>query len=82
MKFFIKDIFSKCDQLVTFTEEILNENIHFLCCDNFPVAPTTLQSVYFEEREEEYLSHADKVIIFVAKGFHSSLLPQKLTVKN
>ena len=38
MKFFIKDLFSKCDQicrklgdLVTFTEEILNEKLHFLC---------------------------------------------------
>ena len=36
MKFFIKDIFSKCDQihrkldLVAFAEEILNENLHFL----------------------------------------------------
>ena len=39
MKFFIKDFFSKCDQirsflrtaLVTFTEEILNGKLHFLC---------------------------------------------------
>ena len=34
MKFSIKDFFSKCDQfpadLVTFTEEILNENLNFL----------------------------------------------------
>ena len=34
-KFFIKDFFSKCDQffeeMVTFTEEILNGKIHFLC---------------------------------------------------
>ena len=37
MKFSIKDIFSKCDQirkklriLVTFTVEILNRNFHFL----------------------------------------------------
>ena len=28
MKFSIKDFFSKCD-LVTFTEEILNEKLHF-----------------------------------------------------
>ena len=46
MKFSIKDFFSKCDQirsflratadLVTFTEEILIGNLHFLCsvaCD-------------------------------------------------
>ena len=38
MKFSIKDFFSKCDQirrklLVTFTEEILNGNLHFLFCD-------------------------------------------------
>ena len=36
MKFSIKDFFSKCDQfsadLVTFTEEILNGKLHFLCC--------------------------------------------------
>ena len=30
MKFSIKDFFSKCD-LVTFTEEILNGKLHFLC---------------------------------------------------
>ena len=30
MKFFIKDFFSKCDQ-ITFTEEILNGKLHFLC---------------------------------------------------
>ena len=34
MKFSIKDFFRKCDQtadLVTFTEEILNGKLHFLC---------------------------------------------------
>ena len=38
MTFSIKDLFSKCDQipqetaeLVTFTEEILNEKLHVLC---------------------------------------------------
>ena len=35
MKFLINDFFSKCDQirtdLVTFTEEIINEKLHFLC---------------------------------------------------
>ena len=38
MKFFIKDFLSKCDQIsrkradfVTFTEEILNGKLHFLC---------------------------------------------------
>ena len=30
MKFSIKDFFIKCD-LVTFTEEILNGKLHFLC---------------------------------------------------
>ena len=39
MKFAIKDFFSKCDQictvdLVTFTEEILNGKLHFLCSQN------------------------------------------------
>ena len=36
MKFSIKDFFSKCDQaayLVTFTEEILNGKLHFLCSE-------------------------------------------------
>ena len=38
MNFFMKDFFSKCDQirsflpdLVTFTEEILNGKLYFLC---------------------------------------------------
>ena len=31
MKFSITDFFSKCDQLVTFTEEICDGKIHFLC---------------------------------------------------
>ena len=29
MKFSIKDFFSKCDQMVAFTEEILNGKFHF-----------------------------------------------------
>ena len=41
MKFSIKDFFSKCDQippqktadLVTFTAEILNGKLHFLCSE-------------------------------------------------
>ena len=33
MNFFIKDFFSKCDQIRSFTEEILNEKLHFLCSD-------------------------------------------------
>ena len=33
---FIKDFFSKCNLgLVTFTEEVLNEKLHFICCANF-----------------------------------------------
>ena len=38
MKFSIKDFFSKCDQLhslVTFTEEIINRKLHFLCSDGY-----------------------------------------------
>ena len=41
MKFLIKDFFSKCDQIrrelricFTFTEEILNRKLHFLCSAN------------------------------------------------
>ena len=38
MRFSIKDFFSNCDQirtadLVTYTEEILNGKLHFLCCE-------------------------------------------------
>ena len=35
MKFSITDFFSKCDpaDLVTFTEEIRNRKLHFLCSD-------------------------------------------------
>ena len=40
MKFSINDFFSKCDQirtdLVKFTEEIINRNLHFLCSDITP----------------------------------------------
>ena len=39
MKFSIKDFFSKCDletaDLATFTEEIYNEKLHFLCSVHF-----------------------------------------------
>ena len=41
MKFSIKDFFRKCDQIrrcpadfVTFTEEILNRKLYFLCSEN------------------------------------------------
>ena len=44
MKFSIKDFFSKCDQirrflvtLVTFTEEVLNGKLYFLCSVNYYV---------------------------------------------
>ena len=43
MKFSIKDFFSKCDQirkntadLITFTEEIVNGELHFLCSNTQP----------------------------------------------
>ena len=48
MKFSIKDFFSKCDHnprfsvdLVTFTEEIHNEKLHFLCSDIFTTIAET-----------------------------------------
>ena len=31
MKFSINDFFSKCDKIFTFTEEILNGKLRFLC---------------------------------------------------
>ena len=55
MKFCIKDFFSKCDQihrklqvLVTFTEEILNAKLHFLCNDKL----TGLKKTNFEKAVE------------------------------
>ena len=33
MKFSIKDFFSKCADLVKFSEEKLNEKLHFLCSE-------------------------------------------------
>ena len=34
--FSIKDLFSKCDQICSFfTEEIINEKLHFLCSANY-----------------------------------------------
>ena len=32
MKFSIKNFFSKCDQICTVTEEILNGKLHFFFC--------------------------------------------------
>ena len=49
MKFSIKDFFSKWDQirrkldLVTFTEEILNGKLHFLCNENMSFKKTGLR---------------------------------------
>ena len=55
MQFCIKDFFSKCDQirrklqvLVTFTEEILNAKLHFLCNDKL----TGLKKTNFEKAVE------------------------------
>ena len=64
MKFSINDFFSKCDQidrqfpadLVTFTEEILNRKIHFLCsvkvqlCVVSLVHGTILHSILTDEQ--------------------------------
>ena len=39
MKFSINDFFSKCEltaDLITFTEEILNGKLHFLCSERYP----------------------------------------------
>ena len=33
LKFFVKDFFINCDQICTFTEEILNGKLHYLCSD-------------------------------------------------
>ena len=59
MKFSIKDFFSKCDpnlretaDLVTFTEEILNGKLHFLCSVIlFGVIP---QEIYCDTKSENY----------------------------
>ena len=52
MNFSIKNFFSKCDQicsfladLVTFTEEILNAKLHFLCRVNWKACFFNLQDI-------------------------------------
>ena len=48
MKFPIKDFFSKCDQildLVTFAEEILNGELHFLCSDRLVFENADLEEI-------------------------------------
>ena len=56
MKFSIKDFFSKCDQirsfletahLVIFTEEILNEKLHFLCSEITKKAAVMIYSLIY-----------------------------------
>ena len=46
MKFSIKDFFSKCafgtTNLVTFTKEILNRKLHFLCSDITTTSSTNI----------------------------------------
>ena len=37
MKFCIKDFFRKCDQIRSFTEEILNGKPHFLCSESWGI---------------------------------------------
>ena len=66
MKFTIKDFFSKCDQkpqehadLVTFTKEILNGKLHFLCivtdhflaifCPSFQNLPPYTKAIVFSQ---------------------------------
>ena len=46
MKFSVKDFFSKCDQILTFTKEVLNGKLPFLCSEfcafhNFRIASNT-----------------------------------------
>ena len=65
MKFFIKDFFSKCDQiLVKFTEEILIGKRHFLCSlviDNLSV--------------RMYVNQMENITTFqIKKGYYLELL--------
>ena len=61
MKFSIKNFFSKCDQikfpadLVTFTKDILNEKLHFLCNVSVATASIDISNfMKFYERLELY----------------------------
>ena len=60
MKFAIKDFFSKCDQirrpvdLVTFTEEILNRNLHFFMQCKFQATCSTQKYKIFINKKFEY----------------------------
>ena len=65
MKFSIKDFFSKFGHadLVTFTEEILNRKLHFLCSDIYHQDVTTIElkaqlqslKTYFDKKEDTTL---------------------------
>ena len=84
MKFSIEDFFGKCDQirsadLVTFTEEILNGKLHFLCSDGYGAgvfkltnkakvkANTKYSSNNFDYDSKEIFPNKFSVTIFVCK---------------
>ena len=56
MKLSIKDFFSKCEQ-ITFTEEILNGKLHFLCSVSYALQMTMMKKlIYFVIVMRWYLS--------------------------
>ena len=72
MEFFIKDLFSKCEQIrsflsdfVTFTVEILHGKIHFLCSE----------ITFFTKFEHSYLTtlivELNKIIKHATKNYNS-----------
>ena len=60
MKFSIKDFFSKCAVLFTFTEEILNGKLHFLCSE-YAVNST---KEFIDMIKKETVPSSDKMISF------------------
>ena len=68
MKFSIKNFFSKCDQikfpadLVTFTKDVLDEKLHFLC--NVSVATAISDTSNFMKFYERLELYYDSQILF------------------
>ena len=55
MKFLIKDFFSKCADLVTFTEEIFNGKLHFLCIEVEERQKNLKREVFLEKSADSIL---------------------------
>ena len=64
MKFLITDFLSKCDQIrmVTFTEEIRNGKLHFLCSERFSSSfPVFVKLKVTINETESIIDHASVI---------------------